>query len=236
MFTPSASGLSAMHFLWSHYQGKCSFSPTSSEEWLDEFFFCLLGGYSISFELNKSAFVVLKEKGYFNTQLLWEKELEITAAISSELQTPQFCPRLLNGDFRTYRFPKKKASIIAKAGHWLQEICDFDLEKLLESNADSKQNRDILLACPGLGYKSASWFLRNIGMGSSLAILDIHVYRTLQEFRIIPEGLDISSNYLEIEDIYCHACDLIGAQADIMDLIIWTWSRGGVYAQHKYSI
>jgi thermostable 8-oxoguanine DNA glycosylase len=193
---------------------------------LDEFFFCLLGGFSIPFELNKSAFSILKEKGYFDSQLPWEEEGKISQELSKELRTPQFLPRRLDGGLRSYRFPNKKALIIASAGRWLKNGCAFKLSCLFEGNDDSKGKRNVLLQCPGFGYKSASWFLRNIGMGDNLAILDVHIFNTLQEFRIIPVELDISSDYLEIEDIYCCVCDQIGADPQIMDLIVWSWKRG----------
>lgn len=225
MFTPTASGLSAMDFLWSRYQGKYSISA-KSQNWLDEFFFCLLGGYSIPYELNKSAYLVLKEKGCFNTDLPWERESEMGQLIANELCKPQFSPLLSNGQKRRYRFPNKKATIIAQAGHWLKMTCNFELDTLLDGCETPKNKRTVLLQCPGLGYKSASWLLRNIGMGSNLAILDVHVYRTLREFRIIPDELNIPADYLEIEKMYCHACHSIGADTELMDLIIWSWARG----------
>lgn len=229
MFYPARSGLKAMQFLWDHYQGSYSFSPTAREEWLDEFFFCLLGGYSVTFELNKSTFQILKEKGYFSPNNDWEDEVETSRIIASELCKKQFSPNLKNGKCRAYRFPYSKSSILAKAGNWLRMSCNFHLEELFINESRSRENRLSLLMCPGFGYKSASWFLRNIGMGNDLAILDVHVYRTLKDFRLIPEQLIIPNNYMEIEENYCQACNLIGAKTETMDLIIWTWARQGVY-------
>src|SRR5439155_17542532 len=54
----------------------------------------------------------------------------------------------------------------------------------------------------GLGYKEASHFLRNIGLGEGFAILDRHILRNLNRLGVIPE-IPISitkKRYLEIEE------------------------------------
>jgi N-glycosylase/DNA lyase len=226
MYSPAPSGLAALQFLWNHYQDRFQFAPQDSLFFEDEFFFCLLGGYSISYELNKSAFSILKLKRFFAVELPWEDEGRISKQISAELQKPQFLPKKSNGDYRSYRFPNRKASIIASAGHWLKHTCEFNLRDLLENSTNPTDKRKLLLECPGFGLKSASWLLRNIGMGDNLAIIDIHILKALQEFKIIPDQFNVDSDYLEIEKIYCSVCDQIGAKPQILDLIIWSWDRG----------
>jgi len=54
----------------------------------------------------------------------------------------------------------------------------------------------------GFGYKEASHFLRNIGLGENIAILDRHILKNLKRFKVIKEvPISISPRkYLEIEN------------------------------------
>jgi N-glycosylase/DNA lyase len=228
---PAPHGLTALKFLWDQCKHTSPLVSAPEEIWLDEFFFCLLGGYSISFELNSSAFDVIKKKGCFEPSVYRDHTDWLEDKLESELKTRQFNPLCKDGSFRAYRFPKSKAKTLVKAGQWLLRTCDFCLSDLLDST--SKKNREILLECPGVGYKTASWFLRNIGQGNGLAILDIHIYRVLKDFAIIPPTLTVESDYLEIEGFFCNACDAIGARIESMDLILWTWARGDVYDRRR---
>lgn len=232
MIDPSAPGVWGLRFLWNHYRDKQEFSPAAQTTWLDQFFFCLLGGYSIPFELNESAFHVLKAKGFFKPVLDWESTDQLTHQLVKELSSPQFSPKRKNGDYRTYRFPQTKARVIVQAGKWLKTSCNFNINQLLVD--DPRISREIFLECPGVGYKTASWFLRNIGFGTNLAILDVHICRTLKDFQIIPLKLDVPTDYLEIEEIFCETCAEIGAKVDSMDLILWEWARGGVSDRKRY--
>jgi N-glycosylase/DNA lyase len=227
MNVPAAHGLTALRFLWEQYEDTVKLEPAPEETWLEEFFFCLLGGYGIPFELNRSAFRVLKVKGYFHPQVYCGEVDTVRDRLESELKARQFTPMCKNGEMRSYRFPHKKADTLVQAGRWLLETCDFQLSGLLGTGP--KHDREVLVGCPGFGYKTASWFLRNIGQGDGLAILDIHVYRTLRDFCIIPPELSIGSDYLKIEQIFCEACDTIEVEADVMDLIVWSWARGGIH-------
>jgi len=234
MKIPAPHGLTAIKFLWKQYGPIAQFTPLPEEAWLNEFFFCLLGGYGIPFELNRSAFSVLKEKGYFEPHMYRGCVDKLRSRLEMELRALQFTPLRKDGTFRSYRFPRRKAKIVVEAGCWLLQTCQFRLGSILAS--DPRQSREILLECPGFGYKTASWFLRNIGHGNGLAILDVHVYRTLKDLAVIPPTLAVESDYLEIESLFCNVCATIGARADVMDLILWTWARGGVREQtHCYT-
>lgn len=219
-----------MRFLWEAYHDVHFFNYVPEDGWIDEIFFCLLGGFGISFEMNLSAFNVLKEKGYLEPCHYTDNSLDkLQALIELELRTPQFLPLRRSGACRLYRFYGTKARLMIQAGTWLHESCSFDLTSILES--DPRRNRRRLMECPGFGFKTASWFLRNIGRGERLAILDVHIVRTLREFGIIPSTLSPSAHYLEIEDVFLEACDRIGAKSEHMDLILWNWARGDIYGR-----
>jgi len=233
MIDPSSPGVWGLRFLWNHYSVKQTFFPAEQSTWIDQFFFCLLGGYSITFELNQSAFNVLKKKGYFQPDLDWDYPDHIICQLEDELSIPQFNPkRKKDGDYRSYRFPMTKAKVIGQAGRWLKESCNFEINKLLRDN--SRKSRELFLECPGVGYKTASWFLRNIGFGQDLAILDVHICRILKEFQIIPFKFNIPTDYLTIEELFRETCSEIGARVDSMDLILWEWSRGRKSDRTRY--
>lgn len=231
MDTPSSYGIIALKFLWDQYKYKIELKNVKVSAWIEEFFFCLLGGYSITYELNYSAFNILKQESYFTPNFFRSNPgIYIEKTIESELSKPQFKPLKINGEQRKYRFPRKKSKIICRAGHWLIETCNFNISSLIDN--DQYKTRNIFLDCPGYGYKTASWFLRNIGRGPRLAIIDVHIHQTLQDLDIIGSNLDPSRDYIEIEEVFCDVCDQIGAEVELMDLIIWKWSRGvqSIYA------
>ena len=82
----------------------------------------------------------------------------------------------------------------------------------------------------GYGYKEASHFLRNIGFGDDIAILDRHILKNLVKCGVIQEvPKTISSKkYLEIEEKmkkYCTKNKINFAQ---LDLIFWSNETGEV--------
>ena len=45
---------------------------------------------------------------------------------------------------------------------------------------DERERRRFLCNCPGVGLKTASWLLHNLGLASELAILDVHLLRAMR--------------------------------------------------------
>jgi N-glycosylase/DNA lyase len=83
----------------------------------------------------------------------------------------------------------------------------------------------------GLGYKEASHFLRNIGLGEDLAILDRHILKNLNLLGVIDEVPTSLSRrtYLDIEKKMAG----FSIQADIpmgqLDLLLWYKEAGEVF-------
>jgi N-glycosylase/DNA lyase len=90
-------------------------------------------------------------------------------------------------------------------------------------------NDDILTArenlkkdVKGWGYKEASHFLRNIGFGNEIAILDRHIMRTLVNEGVIPKiPSDVNKNYLNVEKKMINYCKRMNIEPDAMDLVMW---------------
>jgi len=230
MSWPAPYALTCLEFLWDRYHDNVAFPHLPDNQLLDHFYFCLLGGFGISYELNLSAYTVLKSKGYLQLDFLSSASSRFLEAVVEELSKPQFLPLTSTGNRRKYRYPRAKARTLVRASHWLLHSCGFQLKVFLEG--DPLESRDRLITCPGMGYKTASWFLRNIGHGDRLAIIDIHVYRALRSLGVIPNHLSTNKDYLKIEQLFLEACDQIGAVPSQMDLILWLWERGSQNGLH----
>ena len=127
-----------------------------------ELLFCLMGGFGITYEHGRSAAEVLWQLRPFSEE--WEDH-DLFEAVLDELMQAQFTPMKADGTLRRYRFPRRKASIVVKARNWLHLNRPLDQKLLLM--ADNRERRSFLGDCPGVGLKTASWLLRNVGMGKS---------------------------------------------------------------------
>jgi N-glycosylase/DNA lyase len=83
----------------------------------------------------------------------------------------------------------------------------------------------------GLGPKEASHYLRNIGLGENLAILDRHILSNLQELGVV-EALPPTltrSRYHAIERDLQAFCGRVGIPVGHMDLLLWAKETGFVF-------
>ena len=187
----------------------------------DELLFCLLGGFGITYEHGRSASSIIRRLRPFSDD--WGDE-ELFETILSALQCPQFEPRRRDGSFRRYRFPKQRASTIVKARQWIHNYDPLD-ERLLQIG-NPKERRRFLSGCPGVGFKTASWLLRNLGLGGGLAIVDVHVLRALLKAERISANVGIPKDYEMAEEAFLSWCDELGAPPAAFDLFVWHWQRG----------
>jgi N-glycosylase/DNA lyase len=83
----------------------------------------------------------------------------------------------------------------------------------------------------GLGMKEASHFLRNIGLGGDLAILDRHILRNLVLLGVIekiPKSLT-KKRYLETEAAMRKFSEEINIPMDELDMLLWMKETGEVF-------
>jgi N-glycosylase/DNA lyase len=83
----------------------------------------------------------------------------------------------------------------------------------------------------GMSYKEASHFLRNIGMGRDLAILDRHILKNLVLLGVIieiPKSLS-PKRYLEIEQSMREFCRKNGFGMADLDMVLWCREAGEVF-------
>jgi N-glycosylase/DNA lyase len=83
----------------------------------------------------------------------------------------------------------------------------------------------------GIGIKEASHFLRNIGIGGELAILDRHVLRFLESAGVIkriPSSLT-GRQYLEIEKKMGRYAEGIGIRMSHLDFVLFYRATGKIF-------
>lgn len=139
---------------------------------------------------------------------------------------------LMNALVGRHRYPRARAGYIVASRDFLQEHCNLELRKKLESFADPLERRDWLVKekrVKGLGYKEASHYLRNIGL-KGYAILDKHILRSLAELKIIddPKPPNTRLKYLTIEQKLQNLSKLTKIDFDELDLVLWSMKTGEI--------
>ncbi len=125
--------------------------------------------------------------------------------------------------------PKKAQYILHNRKNMLQD--GISVKKPLEGSSIFDVRERIVKDSKyfkGLSYKEVSHFLRNIGIGEELAILDRHILRVLKELGVIEEvpATLTRNKYLEIEKKMQGFSKKIGIPMGELDLLIWSELSG----------
>lgn len=129
------------------------------------------------------------------------------------------------------RFHNKKAAYIVAARNLFTNNGNIDVKNRLDRRDVLKTRGWLVKNVKGLGYKEASHFLRNIGLGGDMAILDIHVLRNLKELGIIekiPQSLT-KKNYMDIENRMRNFARKVDIMLKELDLLLWSNETGFVF-------
>ena len=130
------------------------------------------------------------------------------------------------------RFGDSKAKYIVEARHLFTKDGKLYLKSHLSSFANLFELREWMAEnVKGLGYKEASHFLRNIGLGEEFAILDRHILRNLKRMEVISEvpASITKKRYLEIEEkLRRFSRDIRIPLADL-DLLFWSRETGWIF-------
>lgn len=83
----------------------------------------------------------------------------------------------------------------------------------------------------GMAHKEASHFLRNVGFGDEIAILDRHILRNLVRLGVIEEipKTITPKRYKEIEKKMERYCKRIELPMDEFDLLLWYLEAGEIF-------
>ena len=130
------------------------------------------------------------------------------------------------------RFGESKAKYIVEARELFSKNGELALKSKISSFYNPFELREWLVEnVKGLGYKEASHFLRNIGLGEEFAILDRHILRNLNRLGVIPE-IPVSitkKRYLEMEEKLRRFSTEIGIPMAELDLLFWSKETGWIF-------
>jgi N-glycosylase/DNA lyase len=130
------------------------------------------------------------------------------------------------------RFHNNKAGYIVAARKMFTVNGRIMIKERINVLGDPKEIRNWLEKnVKGLGLKEASHFLRNIGMGDELAILDRHILKNLVSLGVIPKVPDTLSKkkYLEIEKKMIEFSKEVKIPLAHLDLLLWYKEAGEVF-------
>jgi N-glycosylase/DNA lyase len=130
------------------------------------------------------------------------------------------------------RFPENKSRYIVEAREMFTDPSGRLRVKERLHHHDPLVLREWLVRnVRGLGYKEAGHFLRNIGMGDNLAILDRHILRNMARYGIIkeiPRSLT-RKRYLELEEALRQFSRRSGIPMAELDLLFWSMETGEIF-------
>ncbi|TET90885.1 MAG: N-glycosylase/DNA lyase [Methanomassiliicoccales archaeon] len=130
------------------------------------------------------------------------------------------------------RFHENKARYIVEARELFTSDWGFDLDGIVRKGTKAKTLREWFVKnVKGLGYKEASHFLRNVGVGFDLAILDRHILGNLLRYGVIdsvPQNMT-RKQYLDIEKKMRKFAKKVDIEMGALDLLFWSMETGEVF-------
>jgi Thermostable 8-oxoguanine DNA glycosylase len=136
------------------------------------------------------------------------------------------------GELKGVRFKYKKAEYIVEARRQFSIDGKIAIKPRIDQFTEVHDAREWLIEnVKGIGYKEASHFLRNIGLGGNLAILDRHILKNLNSFGLIDKipGSFLRESYLEIERKMREFAEKINIPTDQLDLLLWYKEAGEIF-------
>ncbi len=193
----------------------------SEEEILNEMLICILGSgvrYEIAVaysDLITSNKILNKRRAVTQIELVNELAVLLSGAVSDRFEEKSY---------KSYRYPNAKAKFIAEAYSNVIN-CYGSFKKLFENGLTARElRREIVAACPGIGPKQASHFLKNVGYTDSLAILDRHIVHYIKlsnKQNITTYQLGKIDKYEDIEDAFINIIKIFEHSVSVVDQAMW---------------
>jgi N-glycosylase/DNA lyase len=155
----------------------------------------------------------------------WGAAQELKNNVKNNLQVGQILKK------HGVRFHNTKALRIESAYHNWQAATKTVVESLKALSGDAITFRDTIAdAVNGFGLKEASHFLRNIGMGNDICILDRHILRNLVRLGVIAEIPKLNKKkYHEVEQKMIAYAQKIKVPVAALDLVFWYNAKGEIF-------
>jgi N-glycosylase/DNA lyase len=130
------------------------------------------------------------------------------------------------------RFHNNKARYMAENKELFMKNRKLSIKKKFSAFESEKELRSWLVKnIKGYGWKEASHFLRNAGLGEDMAILDRHILKNLAKYGIIddvPKTLT-PKKYEEIEGKMVIFCKKEKIPMSHLDLLFWSEETGEIF-------
>jgi N-glycosylase/DNA lyase len=140
--------------------------------------------------------------------------------------------RQISKEFNLVRFRNKKARYVINVRNQFMMNSKTDIKSKIQEFNNMYEAREWLVEnIKGFGYKEASHFLRNIGMGKNLAILDRHILKNLKDLNVIekiPNSIS-KRKYLEIEKKMKEFSKKVNIPIEHLDLLFWYMETGEIF-------
>lgn len=191
--------------MWLHTETNTPSTFRLGSTLAEEVVACLLGGHGLPAAVGLAAYERLKSLGMC-------AGTPAAAAIEEQLLRPL----TVQGRSIRYRFPRQRASFIARALTTIasNEIPSTDLEL-----------RDFLTLLPGIGPKTASWITRNWLGSDRVAIIDVHIQRAGVLAGFFQSSWTPARHYRMLEEQFLAFAKAIGVRASLLDNLMWQEMR-----------
>ncbi len=180
-------------------------SPT--RKWF-ELIYCILAGTQIKTSIVKKAFEKIFDNIGYNLTL---REIIGSQEISNNLET------ILKTS--GYRFYSSKTKTIFNAAYFFKKY-DKNPDKFIDSFNSYKKLRKELVKINGIGFKTASHWLRNIGI--EIPIIDNHIKNIVYYCGLIE---DQKMSYIEFEELIIELSKILNTKLFLLDISIWIFGR-----------
>ena len=129
------------------------------------------------------------------------------------------------------RFHKTKSGYIVEARRLFQKNGSVKIKDKVHPEDVFATREWLVENVRGIGYKEASHFLRNIGLGEDIAILDRHVLRALKRLGVLKDfpGSLTPKRYVSIERKVKKFADRIHIPLSHLDLLFWSVQANRIF-------
>lgn len=127
------------------------------------------------------------------------------------------------------RFKNRKAKYISESIYRFENVSIKNfIEKLTKNEGVVNTRNWFADNIKGIGMKEASHFLRNIGFGQDICILDRHIMKKLKEEAnvSIPDSLN-KAEYLRVESEMIQFANKINIPVCALDFVFWAETHNG---------
>jgi len=139
--------------------------------------------------------------------------------------------RQIRAGLEAVRFPNNKARYILEARALFSSGGAVRIKDRLAAGDNRSMRLWLTENVKGLGLKEASHFLRNVGLGRGMAILDVHILKNLARCGVInaiPETVSRRA-YFDIEERMGIFARDIGIPMEELDLLFWSLQTGFIF-------